>query len=222
MLAYAAQTPKAAGHTGSARTLALIVAGHAALIAAALTARMDVVGPAIDDIPKLIPVAPPPPPPPPEPTVEPQPARPATQPTFIERTPPIVDMEQARPIELDTGPTIRDIGAVIGSGPTFVDPPRRDPVKLGPRLATAGDALKPPYPNDKLRAEEEATLKLRLTIDARGRVVAVEPVGAVDPSFLAAARRHILKAWRYQPATEDGVAASTSTVITLSFRLEDV
>lgn len=222
MLAYAAQTPKAAGRTGSARTLALIVAGHAALIAAALTARMDVVGPAIDDIPKLIPVAPPPPPPPPEPTVEPQPARPATQPTFIERTPPIVDMEQARPIELDTGPTIRDIGAVIGSGPTFVDPPRRDPVKLGPRLATAGDALKPPYPNDKLRAEEEATLKLRLTIDARGRVVAVEPVGAVDPSFLAAARRHILKAWRYQPATEDGVAVSTSTVITLSFRLEDV
>ena len=91
----------------------------------------------------------------------------------------------------------------------------------GPRLATAGDALKPPYPNDKLRLEQEATLKLRLTIDARGRVTAVDPVGPADPSFLAAARRHILQAWRYKPATEDGVAVPTTTVINLSFRLED-
>ncbi len=90
-----------------------------------------------------------------------------------------------------------------------------------PRLATADNALKPPYPNDKLRAEEEATLKLRLTIDARGRVTAVDPVGSADPSFLEAARRHILKAWRYKPATEDGVAVPTTMVITLSFRLEE-
>jgi protein TonB len=224
MLAYAANSPRTAARSSSPKALTIVLAGHAALIAAVLTARMDVAGPVIDKIPDIINIAPdkPPPPPPPDPTVDPQPAKTVTQPTFIERTPPVVDMEQARPIELDTGPTLRDIGAVIGSGPTFVDPPRKGPVRLGPRLATAGDALKPPYPNDKLRAEEEATLKLRLTIDARGRVVAVEPVGAVDASFLAAARRHILKAWRYKPATEDGVAVSTSTVITLSFRLEDV
>ena len=223
MLAYAANTRRTAGRTGSPKALALILAGHAALLAAVLTARMDVVGPIIDDIPKLIPVQPLPPPPPPEPAeVEPRPTPPSTQQTFIERPAPIVPMHQPTPFQLETGPTIADIGAVIGSGPTFAAPAKRDPVKLGPRLATAGDALKPPYPNDKLRAEEEATLKLRLTIDARGRVTAVEPVGPVDPSFLEAARRHILRAWRYKPATEDGVAVSTSTVISLSFRLEDV
>lgn len=223
MLAYAANTPSTAGRAGSPKVLALILAGHAALIAAVLTARMDVVGPVIDDIPKLIPVQPVPPPPPPEPTNEPRPTPPATQQTFIERTPFIVPMDQATPFQLDTGPTIADIGAVIGSGPTTIlDPSRRNRVKVAARFATSENAIKPPYPNDKLREQEEATLKLRLSIDARGRVTAVDPVGAADPSFLEAARRHILKAWRYKPATEDGVAVSTSTVITLSFRLEDV
>ena len=93
---------------------------------------------------------------------------------------------------------------------------------LAARLATAEGALKPPYPLDKIRTEEEATLRLRLTIDPRGRVIVVDPVGKADPSFLEAARRHILKAWRYKPATEDGVAVQSTTVISLSFRLEDV
>ena len=135
----------------------------------------------------------------------------------------MVDMDQQTSIALGTGPTIDDIGIVIGSGPTtVVDPPRHVPVKLGPRLATSENLLKPPEPLDKIRSEEEATLRLRLTIDARGRVTAVDPVGAADPSFLAAARRHILRSWRYKPATEDGMAVPTSTVISLSFRLEDV
>ena len=82
-------------------------------------------------------------------------------------------------------------------------------------------ALRPPYPQSKLRNEEEATLRLRLSIDPHGRVVAVEPVGAADPEFLAAARRHIIRAWRYKPATEDGIAVSSTTVISLSFRLEN-
>jgi protein TonB len=93
---------------------------------------------------------------------------------------------------------------------------------MAARFATPDSALRPPYPLDKRRAEEEATLHLKLSIDARGRVVSVEPIGAADPSFLEAARRHILRAWRYKPATEDGVAVPSSTVINLSFRLEDV
>ncbi|MCF2515030.1 hypothetical protein LVY65_08120 [Sphingomonas sp. G124] len=50
----------------------------------------------------------------------------------------------------------------------------------------------------------------------------VESIGPADPGFLEAARRHILRAWRYKPALEDGVAVPSSTVINLSFRLEDV
>ena len=71
-----------------------------------------------------------------------------------------------------------------------------------------------------MRAQEkEAVLRLRLSIDERGRVVAVEPVGKAEPAFLAAARRHIL-AWRYAPATEGGRAIASTTVVTLEFKLD--
>jgi len=71
-----------------------------------------------------------------------------------------------------------------------------------------------------LLVDEEAVLKLSLTIDERGRVVSVEPVGRADPAFLAAARRHLLAHWRYKPASEDGRAVSSTTVITLRFQLD--
>lgn len=62
-------------------------------------------------------------------------------------------------------------------------------------------------------------LRLKLTIDARGRVIAVEPVGRTDPAFLDAARRHLLAHWRYKPATAKGQAVASSAVITLRFEL---
>lgn len=215
MLAYAAQT-RPAGRAGSPSSLVLILASHAVLIGAVMTAKMDLVPvtreppPIVVNIPEVLP-------PPPEPTSE---LQPKTQTSFIDIPPKAVDMGQTTSIELDAGPTIRDIIPEIGPEVTL-DPPRA-PVRIAARINTPDYALKPPYPNDKLRAQEEATLKLRLTIDARGRVTAVEPVGAADPSFLAAARRHIIRSWRYRPATEDGVAVPYSTLINLSFRLEDV
>jgi protein TonB len=223
MLAYAAKSPRTAGLTGSPPALALILLGHAAVITAVLMAKPELVGLPPNRPTILIDVPVPPPPPPVDTKVDPQPNKPVTQESFIRPERPIVDMGQTSSIALDTGPTIQDIGDVIGSGPTTViDPPRADPVRIGPRFATNENALKPPYPLDKRRAEEEATLRLKLSIDTRGRVVAVEPIGPADPSFLESARRHILRAWRYKPATEDGVAIPSSTVINLSFRLEDV
>jgi len=219
MLAYAA-SPHPARRAGSPSSLALILAGHAVLIGAVMTARMELVAPPRDRTTVVnIPIETPPPPPPPDGQTKLDP-----QQSFIERQAPIIDMD--RPItstQLDQGPTIEDIGAVIGVGPTIsLDSPKAGPVRIAARFATPDSALRPPYPLDKRRAEEEATLHLNLSIDAHGRVIAVEPIGAADPSFLEAARRHILRAWRYKPATEDGVAIPSSTVINLSFRLEDV
>ena len=222
MLAYAANAPRAAGRGRSPTALALIVIGHAAVIGAVLTAKPDILDRVLPKPTTIINI---PVPPAPKPIAEadPQPQRPITQDSFIDRERPIIDMEQPTPFELDQGPTIADIGAVIGSGPiTAIDPPRPEPIKLAARLVTSEQALKPPYPLDMRRAEEEATLRLKLTIDTRGRVVAVDPVGPANPSFLEAARRHILRAWRYKPATEDGVAVGSTTVISLGFRLEDV
>ncbi len=62
-------------------------------------------------------------------------------------------------------------------------------------------------------------LRLKLTIDANGRVVAVDPVGRADAAFLDAARRHLIAHWRYKPALDDGHAVVSSMVITLRFEL---
>ncbi len=222
MLAYAADT-RPAGRAGSPKALTLILSGHAVLLAAVMTAKLELVPIDRIDPTTIIDVPIDPPPPTTKPRVEPEAKRPTTQDSFIEQERPIVDMDATNPVSFDPGPTIDDIVSVIGSdiSITQVDPPKA-PVRLGPRFATADNAIRPPYPLEKRRLAEEATLKLKLSIDTRGRVVAVEPVGAADPEFLSAARRHILKSWRYKPATEDGVAVPSSTVITLSFRLEDV
>lgn len=222
MLAYAANSRRVAGRSNSPSVLVLILAGHAAMISAIMAAKMDVVT-WLPDVPTQliqIPIAQPPPPPP-DTIPQPETSQPATQPSFIDSTDSIVDMDANSLASLAQGTTIEDIGAVIGTDISFIDPPKPAPVRLAARFNTPATALKPPYPNDKLRLEEEATLRLRLTIDARGRVTAVESVGAADPSFLEAARRHIIRAWRYKPATEDGVAVGSETVITLSFRLEE-
>ena len=224
MLAYAAHN-RTAARNRSPSALALILAGHALAIAAVMTAKMDLVTSTSFDPTTIfnVPIDPPPPTPPQPPETKQQPKRPTTQQSFIDDPATIVDMDATSPAtSFDQGATIDDIASVIGSdfAATRINPPA--PVRVAARFNTPEGALKPPYPNDKLRDEEEAVLKLRLNIDARGRVTSVEPVGPADASFLDAARRHIVRAWRYKPATEDGVAVSSSTVITLAFRLEDV
>lgn len=223
MLAYAADT-RPAGRAGSPKALALILTGHAALLAAVLTAKMELATDTPFDPTTIINIPVDPPPPEPQPKVESVQKQPVTQRSFIEQPTTIVDMDATSPVNLDRGQAIEDIATVIGTDVSFsqLDPPKHVPIKIAARFVTPDSALKPPYPLDKRREGEEATLKLRLTIDTRGRVTAVEPVGAADPSFLEAARHHIVRSWRYKPATEDGVAVPSSTVINLDFRLEDV
>ena len=221
MLAYAAKTRPGPVRAGSPRALVLILAGHAVA-----DRRGDDGQDGDGDQPAFHSdqdhrhpdqAAAPPEPQPPQP-------KPAPQPSFIERPVTVIDVPSIAPTPLDKGPPIVPWNPpVIGDGPPLpiVNPPKEQPVRVAAVFRTPDSALRPPYPVSKLRLEEEATLKLRLSIDARGRVTAVEPVGAADPQFLEAARRHIIRAWRYKPATEGGVAVSSSTVITLSFRLED-
>lgn len=221
MLAYAANMPRAAGQAGSPKALTLIIAGHALALAAVLTAKPDLINLPGQEPTVLVNIKQPTPPPP-EPTTDVKQRDPIDKPVFIDQESPIIDMERQDPIAVATGPTLGDLETVIGTVPSTLDLPKGDPVRVGPRFATSENAVKPPYPLDMRRLEKEATLQLRLTIDERGRVIAVDPVGPANPSFLEAARRHILRAWRYKPATEDGVAIRSTTLISLSFRLEDV
>jgi protein TonB len=218
MLAYAAHRRSIARGRPAPHALLVIIVAHIALIAAVMSARMEMPehksGPTEVD---LIPIEPPPPPQK-APKVEPKTAQ-----STIDRVPVIVPVP--RPIDdlLDPTPIPFVPDPVIQPG--FDPQPTRGiaakaPVRVAARFATPDSALRPPYPPSKLDSGQEAKLRLRLSIDERGRVTAVEPVGQVDPAFLAAARRHLLARWRYQPATEDGRAVASSTLITLRFELE--
>jgi protein TonB len=198
------------------RALLFIVAAHGLAIAAVMTAKMDLPNP-FDPVVTRVELVP-------EPEVPPEnpPPQQRTDPheSMVGRVPAIVPGPRPDVPAVDVMPI-----PTPGPGPVILPTPNIDsnvsPVRVGPRFITPEWDIKPPYPQQKLRLEEEAVLQLRLAIDERGRVTAVEPVGPADPVFLAAARRHLVSRWRYKPATEDGRAIATSTVITLRFRLED-
>lgn len=217
MLAYAAHRRRIAERHAAPHAMMVIVVAHIAVIAAVMSARMDLPERILGK-PIVVTPLPLPDPPPPNPQT---PAKPA--PSDFDRVPPLVplplrgDPVDARPIPLPS-----PVGEVIvpNPQPVPVPLPQPNPVRTGPRFATPPSAVRPPYPPSKIASEEEAVLKLKLSIDPRGRVVAVEPVGRADPAFLAAARRHLIAHWRYRPATDDGRAIASSTVITLRFELE--
>jgi TonB family protein len=75
----------------------------------------------------------------------------------------------------------------------------------------------PEYPPIALRRRVEATVELRLSVDAEGRVTAVEPVGAPRGlGFDEAARRAALSAV-YRPGTRDGLAVPMQTTLEIRF-----
>ena len=219
MLAYAAHRRRIAQRHSAPHVMLAIIAGHVALIAAVMSAKMDLPE-RIRDITKveLIPISPTPPQQVPPPKELPRPSEPR-----IDQVPAIVPVPQPRLDQFDTTP-IPSLPSLPAVRPTPNPEPRiapmPAPVRVGPRFATPPDAVRPPYPASKIQSEEEAVLRLRLSIDPRGRVIAVEPVGRADPAFLAAARRHLLAHWRYTPATVDGRAIASSTTITLRFELD--
>jgi protein TonB len=217
MLAYAANAPRTAERRSSPNALLAIIAGHVALVALVMSAKMDLPVRILDGPITLIPIRPIDPPPPPD---RPQPASHSHLST-VTQPQPNVPLPPIDTVPVDPNPPTPIVDSWPGQSvdPPPVPHPVPATVSVAARLLTSGEALKPPYPQAKLLAEQEATLKLRLTIDDHGRVVAVDPVGHADPAFLDAARRHLLAHWRYQPASEGGRTVVSTTVITLRFQL---
>lgn len=219
MLAYAANRPVIAERRSAPNALLAIIAAHVALVAVVMSAKMDLPQ-TIRRAPLIVNLIPEPAPPParhvqalrevpePSPLALPQPLVP---------TPPS-DAQPALPTSLP------GLGALLPPEPGppvgIAPQPRPAPVRVAAQLVTPPSELRPPYPERKLAAGEEAVLRLRLSIDERGRVTAVEPVGRADRIFLEAARRYLIAHWRYTPASEDGRAVGTTTVVTLRFQLD--
>lgn len=226
MLAYAADRRRLAERRSAPHAMLAIIALHVTAIAAVMSAKMDLPGKIKATITRIELIDPPAPPPPPEPRPQP-PQQPRPTESVIDRVPPRVPTPPTAGPSVDPTPVPvpqpGPIGPSIDPLPQPVPQPLPTPAppRTGPRFITPPSAVRPPYPSSKVEREEEAALKLRLSIDERGRVVAVDAVGRTDPVFLEAARRHLMAKWRYQPATENGRAVRSSTVITLRFELDD-
>lgn len=219
MLAYAASRPRVAASRQSPNAMLAIIVGHIALVAVVMSAKMEL-PPIIRNTPIDIFTVPKPKDPPPP---DPQAQRPVRQPVSSTIDQPQRQVPTPPTQTVDSNPSLPNFDDLIGSKTNLQprnDPVMTQPVRIDPRLLTPSSELKPPYPPSKLASEEEAVLRLRLTIDERGRVVAVEPVGRADRAFLDSARRHLIAYWRYRPATEDGRAISSLAVITLRFQLD--
>lgn len=216
MLAYAPRAHQAAARP---RTLILIAAGHLFALGAVMSARFDLpqhfraTETKIFDVPLLKD----PPPDHARRETRPDPAIAQTTTAPIVDLKPMPTIDQLLPSPIPSGPV--EATGILPVTPEIVPPPPHQIVRTGPRLATAEGQLRPPYPVEKRDRGEEATLQLRLTIDERGRVIAVEPVGHPDAAFLASARAHILRAWRFEPATEDGRPVASTKTISLRFEL---
>ena len=216
MLAYAASRPALVDRRPHPNAMLLIVGAHVAALAFVMSAKME--------IPIHLPggsiiVEPIPRPKPPKPNRPQHPSKPQAGPTV---TPHPLPMPPSRGPAFPTEPTFHPLqpDPVPIPIPQPMPTPRPIGVTAGPQLLTPASDLKPPYPQSKIDSGEEAMLTLRLKIDANGRVVAVDPVGHADSVFLEAARRYLVAHWRYKPATEDGRAVDSSTVITLHFQLD--
>jgi periplasmic protein TonB len=227
MLAYAAHRRPARRLKPS--TLLLIAGGHALLLVGVMAIRNEVV-PRTPPVPTTVvnvPLDPDPPEAKPLPKAEAKPAvstitKPPTQMVLPMPDGPLtVTLSDPSPLSTRVGESHEPVAPLVVPLPEpiveRVPPPL---VRSTPRLLTSGERMRPPYPESKRRMEQEATLRLRLAIGADGRVTSVEPVGAADPEFLAAARSHLIKVWRYAPAREGEAAVASSLVITLRFQLE--
>ena len=218
MLEYAASRRQIASRPSSPHAMLFIISVHVALLAVVMSAKMDLPAKLLNP-PTKIDLLPEPTPPPQQPIRSPSPrphliSNPQPQPKVP--TDPIVAPT------VETNPSI-DFGKILGANanPTpNPQPPMTAPVRYDAQLLTPPWEVKPPYPATKLASEEEATLTLRLTIDERGRVIAVDPVGPADRSFLDSARRYIIAHWRYAAATVDGRPTASNVTISLRFELD--
>jgi protein TonB len=222
MLAYAANRPDPAGRRSSPNVMLFIVAAHIAAIAALMSYRMDLPQ-RLRSAPLVVDLLRDPPPPQPQPVTKSTPIEQTNE--WLTNPQPKIPTEPIGQPQVDLrGTPSADPGPIVGPSIDPVPLPQPQPklttVRVGPQLLTPASQLRPPYPASKLLNEEEAVLRLRLSIGADGHVTAVDPIGRVDGVFLDAARRYLIAHWRYRPATVDGRGIATTTEITLSFQLD--
>src|SRR5690606_12075743 len=124
------------------------------------------------------------------------------------------------------------VAAAVDPAPPTVDVPSHEAATdTTPRETVTGpargmqlayaEASLPPYPPAALRAGHQGTVVLKVLVDVDGRPLKVEvETGSGYRELDDAARRHVLRRWRFQPAMRDGQAAQAIGLVPITFNLD--
>ena len=161
-------------------------------------------------------------PPPLPPTAEP--IRPAPRtPTTTPRVTPEAPVARTTPVVIDSGnttatPSTGESETVAPSQPsTGVD--TGGPVSVG-QLAYL-TATPPPYPRLDLIAGNHGTVLLKVLVDIDGKPLDVSiERSSGNRNLDRAAQRHVLKAWKFQPAMRNGRAVQAYGLVPVVFSLQ--
>lgn len=160
-----------------------------------------------------------PPPPPPE-LVPVQPVVTPPAPATTVRRAVVPDRAPIAPPVVDGGSLVADPAPPAvdpGSGEVAAAP--SGPVS-GVRLAYA-EAGAPPYPRESLRSGHQGTVVLQVLVGIDGRPLEVSvETGSGYRQLDEAARRHVLRHWRFQPAMRDGQAVQAIGLVPIEFSLD--
>lgn len=208
------------GYTGARSGTGLLITAvvHVALGAALLSLGVVKIESIVTPPIKIIKV--PTPTPPPE-KIDPPVAR--DQVDFV-YTPPTIDIADVAP-SVDLGLTTTFVPTRSADpGPAIV-PSTKSPepvvaiARLDPRYASR---FQPPYPPASERQQEEGVVTVRVRVGVDGRVLAAEVKTSSGHSRLdESAVGHALRAWRFKPATRDGVAVESWREIPVRFEIKN-
>lgn len=159
---------------------------------------------------------------PPPPPVIPPPVAPTL------RAAPRVSAPRVRPAPVRPAPVaLPALPSVAPVAATATDPV--SPAASGTPTATAdhdatiayATATAPAYPIQDLRAGVQGTVLLKVLVDASGKPVQVLIAHSSGSRSLdAAARAHVLAAWRFHPAQRDGHAIAAWALVPIRFDLD--
>lgn len=130
----------------------------------------------------------------------------------------VVDAPQAPIVRDDPTPILPRVPDIAGSeGQTQVAEPVLVAASIDPRYR---DRFQPAYPPASRRAGEAGSVVVSVVVGVDGRVAEAEVSRSSGYQRLdSAAVRQALSAWRFRPATRDGVAVQSRHQITVTFVL---
>lgn len=173
-----------------------------------------------DDGPKIVWYTPEPVP------VQPPPPVPVEQPKPVVR-PPVdrVALQAPAAPAIDPAPVQVEYGSEVAPPVTA---PAQGPVDIAPATGPVSGvrleylhAPPPAYPRPAIRTRAEGTVLLEVLVGIDGRPLGVRVRDSSGHRVLdAAARDHVLREWRFRPATRDGQPVQAIGLVPVNFRLD--